>query len=323
MARTGGNLGLEIPADDLNFRVTLNERLRRIAQEIELARGSRTAAAEVAPVETTVITSTSLPSVTGALKIIDGVISVKGEGITTDLIRQFAISADRIKAGAVGTLQLSDLAVTTAKIQNLAITNALIANLAVTDAKIGSLAANKITAGTMNAVNLTAGTVTLTANGITTSITNVVDPFLGVPLGLKVTNNTTGGYAGVNEDRFILSDGFSGIAFLNKAGGRGQMRLNDAVDATRYITCNVGGAGSPLIELGSLGTTIRLSVLSPTPRMLFNGVQVVGPQIAGWGSFLGVPSRVSWNPATVTLNDLARTVGAILTDLRTHGLIAP
>lgn len=225
MSRRTGNLVFEIPGGD----PVLNERLRRIAEQIEL--GNRTIST-TATVAASPVAGVDI-SVAGALKIVDGVISVKGQGITTELIKTFAVSAsklaaaavetDKIKAGAVTTTKIQnaaitnalignlavsaaniqDAAITTAKIQNAAITNALIANAAITDAKIGdaqissakivSLAAGKISTGTMSAVNMIGGTLALNLNGAQTNIDNALT-YNGVEVspGFRMSDNATG-----------------------------------------------------------------------------------------------------------------------------------
>lgn len=52
-----------------------------------------------------------------------------------------------------------------------------------------------------------------------------------------------------------------------------------------------------------------------------NSIQVVGPRRTGWTPPTGSTSRATFDPATVTLANLAATVKALIDDLTTHGLI--
>lgn len=50
-------------------------------------------------------------------------------------------------------------------------------------------------------------------------------------------------------------------------------------------------------------------------------VQVVGARRTGWAAPTGVATRTTFDPATVTLSQLAERVKALLDDLTSHGLI--
>lgn len=49
--------------------------------------------------------------------------------------------------------------------------------------------------------------------------------------------------------------------------------------------------------------------------------QVLGARITGWGAASNTLSRAAFDTSTVTTADIAKIVGALVTDLRTHGLI--
>lgn len=53
------------------------------------------------------------------------------------------------------------------------------------------------------------------------------------------------------------------------------------------------------------------------------GNQVVGARQTGWSAPTGTISRASLNTGTATLTQVAQALGAVLTDLETHGLIGP
>lgn len=52
-----------------------------------------------------------------------------------------------------------------------------------------------------------------------------------------------------------------------------------------------------------------------------NSTQVVGSQRTGWGAPTGTLTRTTFDSGTVTLSQLAERLAALITDLRTHGLI--
>lgn len=52
-----------------------------------------------------------------------------------------------------------------------------------------------------------------------------------------------------------------------------------------------------------------------------NGNQVVGPRRTGWGTMTGTATRTAFDTSTVTLEQLAQRVKALIDDSRAHGLI--
>jgi hypothetical protein len=58
-----------------------------------------------------------------------------------------------------------------------------------------------------------------------------------------------------------------------------------------------------------------------SPRLLFNGNQVLREQIGGWTAATGTPTRTTFATSTVTTAQLAERVKALIDDLISHGLI--
>jgi len=83
-------------------------------------------------------------------------------------------------------------------------------------------------------------------------------------------------------------------------------------------------AGPTVSQVASLSSTGILDVLA---RLRINGANVVGPQIVGWGTPTGTLTRltiapdVTLAPTAAQFNALAQNVRALITDLRSHGLI--
>lgn len=342
MPRRPSSLVFTIPGAD----PILNERLRRIAEEIDKVSAPATTVT-TEPTSGGVLDSGFEARVAGALKIVDGVISVKGQGITTELIKTFAVSAaklaaaavetDKIKNGAVTTTKIQnaaitnalignaaisaaniqDAAITTAKIQNGAITNALIAFAAITNAKIGdlevssakiaSLAANKISAGTVTAVNLVGGTLVLTLNGASLNIDNAF-AYNGVETApsVRMADNATGQRSMMTPLGFTVSSANGGAPGVYMSwstfSSDGHVGVYNSLGGLPSITMNGGLAGAG----GNL--QVELS-------------KVVGKRQTGWGTPSGTLTRSTYNDGTVTLQQLAQRLSALIVDLRSHGMI--
>ena len=91
-------------------------------------------------------------------------------------------------------------------------------------------------------------------------------------------------------------------------------------------TFSVGfyGGGTKVMNIGGTGV---LNLNQSTGRFQIQGTQVVGPRITGWGAPTGTISRAAFTTtasATYVQAELTATIEAlkaVITDLRTHGLI--
>lgn len=63
--------------------------------------------------------------------------------------------------------------------------------------------------------------------------------------------------------------------------------------------------------------------LAATKFFSIDGTQVVGARRTGWVAPTGTDSRATFDPSTVTLEQLGQRVKAIIDDLTAHGLIGP
>ncbi len=82
---------------------------------------------------------------------------------------------------------------------------------------------------------------------------------------------------------------------------------------------DVSGTTTYLSSTGALAS-IKGCDLDVTYVYKINNVQVVGARITGWGSGNN-PARTNFDTATVTTEELAKRVSALIADLTTHGII--
>jgi hypothetical protein len=155
----------------------------------------------------------------------------------------------------------------------------------------GTLNSNVIYSGTINANQVNSGdfvgcTLSLTRNGFTTTINNGYDTNGGQYTGLFVQGSSV--YSAV-----------AGGAVYGGIAGRIDFNLNSS---------GLMGGGS-------------LTLGGNNPCVVIGGNQVVFGRQHGWGSPTGTVSRASLNTGTATLATVAQTLGALINDLMTHGLI--
>lgn len=99
-------------------------------------------------------------------------------------------------------------------------------------------------------------------------------------------------------------------------------RVNDTMTIVRAqddTTAQSFASGSR-IELRVTAASVRDSA-DIGDALRISGVQVVTSRRTGWGTPTGTTTRTAFDPATVTLPQLAERVAALIRDLRTHGLI--
>lgn len=85
-----------------------------------------------------------------------------------------------------------------------------------------------------------------------------------------------------------------------------------------------GTAGNVTIGPGDVGITMQEggnSFQVTAATISINGTQILGTRKTGWAAPTGTLARTTFDQSTVTLAELAKRVAALVTDLRTHGLI--
>lgn len=241
----------------------------------------------------------------GAAKIQNGAVGTAkfvAASVTTAIIANAAVTNALLGFAVVGTANIQNAAITNALIANLAVGTANIADLAVTDAKIISLSVSKLTAGTITAtISINAPTInggslngtsmTLTLNGITTTVNNLTDVQAGFPCGLKVVDGA-GVTAVVTAGQFFAYRGTGGI---------------HSVSVQAYNTFN--GVSRVILTGASIFTTVDITCGS-TPQIAMNGNRVLTSRQPDPGA----PSFASVSDAQLWCSNLRNS-------LRNHGMI--
>lgn len=162
--------------------------------------------------------------------------------------------------------------------------------------------------GTNHAMTIAHGGTGASSLALSIVSTNESDTALGVtgpPSGrgtIKVTHNKP---AGADTNASLIS------GLINGAGTACQGIF---IDTEAGVTTT-----GKLIALRQNGAEV-FSV-APDGKVSISAVQVLGPRVTGWGAPTGTKTRTTFDPATVTLSQLAERVAALIDDARAHGLI--
>lgn len=88
------------------------------------------------------------------------------------------------------------------------------------------------------------------------------------------------------------------------------------------------GAGYSTVQAGETGgidishsSDVNLGFLDVRKEIRVNGVKVVGERATGWDGMGGTATRTSFQTSTVTTEQLAQRVKALIDDLQAHGLL--
>lgn len=114
----------------------------------------------------------------------------------------------------------------------------------------------------------------------------------------------------------VVGTRYSGT-FTNNNAIRFNSGMAIAWEATAQIRQLFGGGRMQFVNGGTEKTGFDTS----TGAMFVVGTQVVGPRKTGWGTPTGTLSRAAYDTSSVTLATLAGFVGALITDLKAHGLM--
>lgn len=109
----------------------------------------------------------------------------------------------------------------------------------------------------------------------------------------------------------------------------GAINWQNATDPTKRFYWRVNNLGKLVLLDATFGDEILqftqngdIDILGGTnPGLLFNNTRSVGPRRTGWLAPTGTSLRTSFDTATVTTEQLAQRLKALLEDLRDHGLI--
>lgn len=184
-------------------------------------------------------------------------------------------------------------------------------------------------------LSTTSGSLTLTPTGTTVTVT------AGKTLATDTIAETTPA-AGVTVDGVLLKDSTvtAPFAVLGGAGGapaslhvtnvtsNAQLRISRTGTSTSdwYIYANSNNLLFAPTAAGVPGTTaLTLSTtalnLATGVTLQVNGTQVLTSRRTGWGAPTGTATRTAFATGSVTLDQLAERVKALIDDLTTHGVI--
>lgn len=176
------------------------------------------------------------------------------------------------------------------------------------------------------------GTAALTPlTGFGRSLVDDVDPAAGratLGLGSAATRNT--GTSGTNVPLLNGANQWGAVQTISAASY--PLLLNSTGNNMLKLLFQDSG-----VTVGGFGAsaTYGFTVFDPTltftrfavadnggqPQLLLNNVPVVTTRRTGWGSPTGTATRSGFATASVTLEQLAERVKALVDDLRAHGLI--
>lgn len=115
-----------------------------------------------------------------------------------------------------------------------------------------------------------------------------------------------------------ISGGVPSIALYDGLGGKKSLN----VTANNLAVVNAAG-NAQILNLTDLGVLSAISSVNVASggNYAINGVQVVGPKIAGYGTPTGNSKLANFPGASATLAQTSAQVAQIVVDLKTHGLL--
>jgi hypothetical protein len=148
---------------------------------------------------------------------------------------------------------------------------------------------------------------------------------------VRATNTTSGK---VSEGKFAVQDNNLGtLRFLIyapgplNAGAPNQGRMDLCVEDGSLLissTQSTAAAGGSLFSLYDRSGTALLQLNAYAGGSItINGNKVLGPRQTGWSAMTGTATKGGGDTSTVTLQQLAQVVKALVDTLTTHGLIGP
>lgn len=145
-------------------------------------------------------------------------------------------------------------------------------------------------------------------------------------LGTAAVKNT-----GTSGNTVPLLDGTNTWSGVQTISANGVPFVNNSANSNNYkyenknagATVSYWGANSTYgLLVADSAVTERLAVsIGATPAILLNATQVLTTRRTGWGAPTGTATRTTFATSTVTLEQLAERVKALIDDSTTHGLI--
>lgn len=124
------------------------------------------------------------------------------------------------------------------------------------------------------------------------------------------TSDTPGNGIGVGLEFEIETS-----AANNEVGGTLEYVTTDATAASEDVDLVVK------LMAGGSAASEALRVALGTPALSLAGTKIIGARVTGWAAATGTATRTTFATTTVTTEQLAERVKALIDDLRAHGLI--
>lgn len=109
-------------------------------------------------------------------------------------------------------------------------------------------------------------------------------------------------------------DGSGVVQVANATNGQRKLIRTNTLGALEFVNNANSAVIATLSDVGALN-------LISGANYAINNTQVVGSRVTGWGAVTGAISRSAFDAGTATAAQVAQTVGALITDLKVHGLI--
>lgn len=189
--------------------------------------------------------------------------------------------------------------------------------------------AGKIISAVIDGVLITGNTIRTAATGARIQL----DPTDGIRVydgsGLR-TQIAIGG--AITYSGYIVGlASLSGTLGLQGGNSTTDIELSTSTSREGYVICsytsavNIGTDNTQRVSISEGGvyvSNITDGLYIPDDTGFFVGsVQVMGPRITGWAAATGTADRATFVTSTVTLEELAERVKALIDDFMTHGAI--
>lgn len=163
---------------------------------------------------------------------------------------------------------------------------------------------------------MTAGTYAFNINGSPT---------------LDQINSIGDAYQAISSDIAKFSAGFGvseNTVYCSASSSNGAFKFVNAADPSKKKFIRVNSTGGLIIlnnnfdtELFELRESGSFQLLNAAASYLIGGNVVLTGRKTGWGTMTGTATRTAFDTTTVTTQQLAERVKALIDDLRSHGMI--
>jgi hypothetical protein len=175
--------------------------------------------------------------------------------ITGASIASATIAGANIATATITQANMASASIGTAQIQSASITDALIVSLSASKITAGTISAVTITTATINSGTITGTSLSLTTNGITSTLNNATNSLSGRAAGL-IVDSVVGGTTYTSALDYQGLSVYAGTTLLAAIGGSGSDGYLTVVIGSGSVTTGTSG-GYPKVEI-SQGSAFAL-----------------------------------------------------------------